>query len=233
MRAPMPSNEAARLEALRRYDILDSARETVFDDLTRLASFIGGTPIAAFSLIDADRQWFKSIIGLNIAQTGRDEAFCAHAILDDAVLQVPDATRDARFSDNPLVTSDPHIRFYAGAPVRTIDGFRLGSICVIDRIPRPELSTGQREALEALSRQAAMLLELRRTTRELADVTRDVRALASLLPICSHCRRIRDERSQWQTPEEALAATGAKFSHSICPDCMRREYPDYADLLQI
>lgn len=130
------------------------------------------------------------------------------------------------------MTSDPNIRFYAGAPVRTIDGFNLGSICVIDRAPRPGLSTAQREALEALLRQAAMLLELRRTTRELADVMRDVHALASLLPICSYCRRIRDEASQWQSAEEALEATGARFSHALCPDCLRKHYPDYADILK-
>lgn len=232
MRAALPGNEAARLDALRRYDILDSAPETVFDDLTRLASFIGGTPIAAFSLIDADRQWFKSIVGLDIAETEREAAFCAHAILAAGVVEVPDATKDARFADNRLVLTDPNIRFYAGAPVCTPDGFNLGTICVIDRVPHPGLTSAQREALEALSRQAAMLLELRRTTRELASVLRDLRALSALLPICSHCRRIRDEASNWKSAEEALQASGAKLSHSLCPDCLRQHYPEYVDILK-
>jgi GAF domain-containing protein len=232
VRAPLPANEAARLAALRRYDILDSAPETVFDDLARLASFIGDTPIGTFTLIDAERQWFKSQVGLADRETERDAAFCAYTILEDVVLQVPDAMLDPRFADNRLVTGDPNIRFYAGAPVKSSDGFNIGTVCVIDRAPRAGLTVAQREALEALARQASKLLELRRTAGELAGVMRDMRALASMLPICSHCRRIRDEHSHWQSAEEALQATGAQLSHGLCPDCLLKHYPDYADVLK-
>jgi PAS domain S-box-containing protein len=161
MTVDVPANEAARLEALRRYDILDTPPERAFDDLTRLAAHICGTPIALVSLVDAERQWFKSKVGLATAETPRDVAFCAHTILHDAPLIVPDAQADQRFASNPLVTAAPGIRFYAGVPLQTPDGFALGTLCVIDRVPR-HLSAQQTEALSALARAAAAQLELRR-----------------------------------------------------------------------
>lgn len=232
MRAPLPGNERERLAALRRYDILDTAPEMVFDDLTLLATQICRVPIATFSLVDGDRQWFKSRVGLEVSQTEREAAFCAHTILDEHILEVADAMRDERFAENRLVLGDPHIRFYAGAPVRSSDGFNLGTICVIDRAPRERLDSGQRAALEALARQAGMLLELRRTSRDLAAVIRDVRALSDILPICGFCRRFRDEDNRWLTAEERLTATGARLSHGLCPDCLRKQYPEYADVLK-
>ncbi len=167
MKAPLPNNEADRLAILRSYVVLDTASEQAYDDLTLLAAQICQTPTALVSLIDENRQWFKSKVGLSVAETSRDFSFCAHAILEpDKVLEIRDALLDPRFSDNPLVTGDPHIRFYAGAPLVTADGLALGTLSVIDYQPRA-LSEIQRITLRALSRHVVTLLELRRGVNEL------------------------------------------------------------------
>jgi GAF domain-containing protein len=166
MKAPLPKNEAERLKALYEFEILDTKAEKAYDDLTRLATYICRTPIAAITLIDSDRQWFKSRIGIAAAETSRDVAFCAHAITASGILVVPDALEDERFRDNPLVTDDPKLRFYAGSPITTSGGYRLGTLCVIDTIPR-QLSSGQLAALKVLGRQVMMQMELRRENREL------------------------------------------------------------------
>ncbi len=175
--ASPPANEAARLAALRRYDILDTPIEQGFEDLTRLASFICGTPISTVTFVDERRQWFKSHRGIDDAETPRDQAFCAHAILQQDVFIVPDATLDDRFSANPLVTSNPNIRFYAGAPLITADGLGLGTLCVIDRVPRT-LTDDQLEALRALSRRTMAQLEMRKTLGDLYLAYRELESLA-------------------------------------------------------
>jgi GAF domain-containing protein len=167
-----PANEEARIVALDKYAILDTDPEPPFDDLTLLASFVCNTPIALISLVDEDRQWFKSRVGINASETSRDIAFCSTAILQSDVFVVPDALADERFRDNPLVTSDPHVRFYAGAPLINEDGYALGTLCVVDRAPR-ELAPDQREALKALSRLVLAQLEFRRNLILLKEALTD------------------------------------------------------------
>jgi GAF domain-containing protein len=167
-----PVNEAARLAALERYAILDTDPEQSFDDLTLLASFIFKTPIAMISLIDGDRQWFKSRVGLAVSETPREVAFCSTAILQSEILVVPDALEDERFRDNPFVVADPHIRFYAGAPLINEDGYALGTICVVDQTPR-ELTPEQRDALKALSRLVLAQMEFRRNLVLLKEALSD------------------------------------------------------------
>ncbi|MGB0579723.1 MAG: response regulator [Limisphaerales bacterium] len=158
-RSPTIPNEAERLRALHRYQILDSEPERAYDDLTYLASQICGTPIALVGLIDHDRQWFKSAVGVEVRETPREISFCGHAIHQTEVFEVTDAHADERFAENPLVVNDPNIRFYAGAPLITPDGHGLGTICVIDTKPR-ELTDDQRYSLEALSRRVVAEMEL-------------------------------------------------------------------------
>jgi PAS domain S-box-containing protein len=167
--ATLPENEAERLAKLRSFGVLDTLPQKAFDDITALASAICGTPIALISLVDMDRQWFKSRVGLEAPQTSREVAFCSHAILNPAeVMVVEDATQDERFRDNPLVTEAPDIRFYAGAPIVTGDGMALGTVCVIDRSPRP-FDASQRQALRSLASLVVTLLEHEKLAKAQAE----------------------------------------------------------------
>jgi PAS domain S-box-containing protein len=165
MTTPVPETETERLAALRGLGILDTPPEPAFDELSALAAYISHSPIALISLVDENRQWFKSRVGWTASETPRDVAFCAHAILQPDLLVVPDASVDERFANNPLVTSPPSIRFYAGAPLVTAEGHALGTLCVIDHKPR-ELTAAQAHALRALSHQVVAQLRLR---QQLAD----------------------------------------------------------------
>jgi hypothetical protein len=169
MSAPIPQNESKRLKVLWQYEVLDTVPEEVFDDLTELAARICEAPIALISLVDEKRQWFKAKVGVTISETSRELSFCAYAITQSDLFIVPDATQDKRFANNPLVTSDPKIRFYAGAPLITPDGHALGTLCVIDKVPR-ELRPEQKQALRILARHVVTQLELRRRSCELVDV---------------------------------------------------------------
>ncbi|HET6179446.1 MAG TPA: ATP-binding protein [Candidatus Sulfotelmatobacter sp.] len=204
----MECNEKARLQALRRYQILDTDPEKAFDDLTILASHICETPVALITLIDSERQWFKSKVGVSVSETPREISFCARAIQQSDLFIVPDASKDPRFSSNPFVVSDPKIRFYAGAPFTSADGHPLGTLCVVDLVPR-QLTPSQESALLALSRQVQAQFELRKNLMELraalaerdrAEAERDrnmvelqnalqhVQRLSGLLPACSVCK---------------------------------------------
>ena len=201
-------DEAARLASLRHYRILDTEPEQAFDDLTLLASHICGTPIALITLVDADRQWFKSRIGMSVSETARSIAFCARAIEQSDITVVPDALDDARFRENPMVVGEPGIRFYAGAPLVTPEGHALGTLCVVDKVPR-RLTPAQMESLDALRHQAEAQLELRRRLHELTEALaerdkaeqeqrklnaelnealQNVRKLSGLMPFCSACQ---------------------------------------------
>jgi anti-sigma regulatory factor (Ser/Thr protein kinase) len=201
-------DEADRLAALRRYRILDTEPEQRFDDLTFLASQVCNTPMATITLVDDDRQWFKSRVNVSVEQTSRSVSFCSHAIKQREIMIVPDATKDARFSSNPMVLGDPHIRFYAGTPLITPDGYPIGTLCVVDRVPR-ELTPEQVKALVALRHQAEAQLELRINLIELREALAErdaaeaasekliaelrhsldsVNKLAGLMQFCSTCQ---------------------------------------------
>lgn len=206
-------HEEARLEALARYQILDTATEAAFDNLTKLAAAICEAPIGLVSLVDEDRQWFKSRHGLDAIQTPRDQAFCAHALHSDDVLVVENASQDPRFQGNPLVTGDPGICFYAGAPLKVEGQHRLGTLCVIDHVPRT-LTDEQLTALSILRDAVVSQLELRLAVSEL-------KSMHSLLPLCAWCRSVKrddGEGTAWQPLHEYVAEV-TPVSHSICPRC--------------
>ena len=172
MNSPALSTEAARLAALDRYAILDTDPEQSFDDLVILASYICKTPIALLSLLDDHRQWFKSTVGVQVRETPLEMSICAHAIKQEDLFIVPDTLQDTRFRENPMVVGEPHIRFYAGAPLINEDGFALGTLCVLDRQPR-ELDPEQKQALKSLRQLALKQMELRRNLQLLKDALND------------------------------------------------------------
>ena len=234
-------NEIERLNTLHGYGILDTHPEDRFDDLTRLAASICGTPICLISLVDEDRQWFKSKIGLEACETPREQAFCAHAIMSPELFVVQDASQDPRFTSNPLVLGEPHIRFYAGAPLTAPNGHHLGALCVIDRVPR-QLSSEQMEALRILSRQIMAQVILGKNLQDLKTAlkTRDdleqdmqdlildlqeakskIQTLQTLLPVCAWCKKVRDDQGYWGQVEAYITkSTGVATTGSICPGCL-------------
>ncbi len=176
---PIPMNEDERLSALRRYDILDSEKEQLFDDLTRLAADITGTPVSLITLVDKDRVWIKSNVGFDVPETPREGAFCAHTIMTEDGMVVSDASLDARFQSG-VVDAEKSVRFYAGTPLKTRDGYNLGTLCVVDTKPR-EISEEALARLKVLARQAMAQIELRHNLGALAKTTRKAISLENLM----------------------------------------------------
>ena len=203
-------NEKQRLKVLWQYDLLDTVPEEVFDDLTELAARICEAPVAMITLVDEKRQWFKSKVGVSVNETSRDISFCSRAIEQSDLFIIPDAAADQRFAQNPLVTSDPKIRFYAGAPLITPDGYALGTLCVIDKVPR-ELRPEQKQALRVLARHVMGQLELRRHAGALnrANKERD-RMKSDLETAQSELSRLRREIKSGKASPRASARKSAK-----------------------
>jgi K+-sensing histidine kinase KdpD len=178
--AELHPEETQRIEELLRYEVLDTEDEKALDELTQLASVICGTSISLISLVDKDRQWFKSRVGLNALETPREIAFCSHAILQDKIFEVPDALEDERFADNPLVTGTPDIRFYAGTPLVSKSGMPIGTLCVIDKVPK-KLDDKQQLALNTLAKQVISQLELRLHNRQLQRMQRDQKQIFAVM----------------------------------------------------
>ena len=168
MKPPIPKNETHRLNVLWQYDILDTVPEEVFDDLAELAGHICEAPIALITMVDEKRQWFKARVGTSVRETSRDISFCAHAIMQNELFIIADASKDPRFKKNPMVVGQPKIRFYAGAPLKSPDGYALGTLCVVDSKPRI-LRDEQKKSLHILARHVETQLELRRHAKELAE----------------------------------------------------------------
>jgi diguanylate cyclase (GGDEF)-like protein/PAS domain S-box-containing protein len=205
MKAPLPPNEAQRLEALQGYNVLDTLPEQDFDDLTLLAQQVCQVPIALISLVDENRQWFKSKVGVSHTETSLDFAFCPYAILNpDEILIVQDAQKDPRFAESPRVTGGPKIRFYAGAPLVTPDGLALGTLCVIDRVPR-DLNAEQKTALRALSRIVITQLELRRTLAAHRQVEEQLQSLNASL----------EQKVETRTADLRISATAFETHESL------------------
>ena len=228
--AALAENESERLKALHEYRILGTSPEQSYDDITTIASETCHTPIALLSLVDADRQWFKSRVGLEADETPRDWSFCAHAILSPEPLIVQDALSDDRFRDNPLVKGDPKIRLYAGFPLQNHEDHRIGTLCVIDREPR-DLSASQCKIMEALARQAVAFLELRKRSIRLLDSVSQIESRNGMISTCSYCRKAKDDRGLWMHLDQYLSQrTSLSFSHGICDSCMEEHFPEVAEV---
>ena len=226
MKHPLiPPDEAERLAALEAYQVLDTLPEESFDDLTRIAASICDMPIALISLVDADRQWFKSRFGLTTAETPRAVSFCGHVVADGRLLVVEDATLDQRFADNPLVTDGPVVRFYAGAPLLTPTNHVLGTLCVIDHEPR-QLSAERLDTLAALARQVVSQLELRLSLRRLAE-ERERLAQASQVKSQFLARMSHELR----TPLNAILGYSDLVVECLRDVPVRPEVPEYLDLV--
>jgi len=199
MKPVKPKNEVQRIKILWQYDVLDTQPEQVFEDFTNLAALICEAPISLISLVDEERQWFKAKVGVSVTETSRDISMCAHAILQKDLFIVPDATKDARFKNNPLVVSDPKIRFYAGAPLISPEGLALGTLCVIDKVPR-ELSETQKQALRLLAKIVMAQLNFRRQARQFGLVAQPD---ATLKPIVIKHSPVRKKTATRRAPTQS------------------------------
>lgn len=218
MPAPLPDDEEFRLDALRQFAFLDTEPTELFDDVTRIAAYICDAPIAMVSFVQEDRQWFLSRHGTELRETDLCLSFCSYAILGEEVFEVPDALDDVRFVENSLVAGDPHIRFYAGAPLKSPDGYNLGTLCVIDYQPRT-LSSEQRTVLKALTRQVGALLEGAIVRRRLAGALSSLEAFDRTLSACTLCGDLIFDDRQLSLREYVGTHSAADFHDSVCRTC--------------
>ncbi len=229
LRPEIPADEASRIDTLRALNILDTSPEERFDRLTRLAKRLFGVPIALVSLVDSNRQWFKSCVGLDASQTHRDVSFCGHAINGDEIFLIPDASADERFQDNPLVTDEPHIRFYAGCPLSVANGSKLGTLCIIDRDPR-EFSEEDLDLLRDLARMAEQELTAVQlaTMDELTLLSNRRGFMALCAHACSLCRRLETLASLMYFDLDRFKQINDEFGHAEGD----RALVSFADLLK-
>ncbi len=216
--------EYARLDALKAFRILDTEEDKLFDNITTLAAELCETPIALISLVDEERQWFKSRKGLSVCETAREYAFCRYTILSDKVLVIRDATQDVRTRNNPLVLGEPHIRFYAGAPLITHDGFTLGSLCVIDQKPR-DVSAFQLSALKRMADQVILLMERRKMLHSLMDVITKSAKNPRIVSVCGFCKSVKQSNGSWMPLDEPHGEE-LTLSHGICPSCYLENFSE-------
>jgi len=203
--APLPPDEQGRLAELRKYDILDTEPEAVLDSMVKLAAYICQTPFAAISLVDEDRQWFKSIVGVDAKETPRDVAFCAHTILQPEPLIVPNALEDERFFDNPLVQGGLDLRFYAGVSLVTPSGYRLGTLCVLDQQPR-EITAEQLDAVKTLAESVMAHLELRLSHKQIRGYIGELQLAASIFDSASEAMLVTDSDNRIITVNPAFTS---------------------------
>ena len=223
-------DEDKRLKALAEYRILGTQPESCYDDITQIACHTCKVPISLMTLVDRDKQWFKSKVGFEVSETRRDWSFCTHAIKENTPLVVNDAFLDKRFINNPLVTGDPKIRFYAGFPLKNNEGNKVGTLCVIDRKPN-RLSKEQFSIMELLSKQIVSFLELRKRSLNLLDALSYLHHQEGILSVCSYCREVRNKDGDWQHIEKYLSNNSdIKFSHGVCDSCMERHFPDVVEV---
>lgn len=221
-----PANEEQRLKALSEYRILGSRPEEAYDHITRIAALACNVPIALISLVDRERQWFKSKVGISANETSRDISFCSHTILEPDPLIIEDALFDQRFKDNPLVTEEPHIRLYAGFPLETPAHERLGTLCVIDRIPK-SLTNTQFKIMQELANQVVVQLELRKRSFALMEEFCKMHNNQGLISTCSYCRSVKDHKGSWLPMDQFMMQHSTlNFSHGICQSCMSKHFPD-------
>jgi PAS domain S-box-containing protein len=226
--SPVPADEAARLDALRRCGVLDTEPEAAFDDIARLAAHICRTPVALVSLVDENRQWFKARVGLDVSETPRDVSFCAHAIMQHpGLFVVGDAPSDERFARNPLVRGEPGIRFYAGVPLVTSDGHALGTLCVIDFVPRT-LAADQEKALSVLAHHAASQLELRLKSRSLAEANELLRREAAERARAEQAHEVTRERERRTRADAEATERHYRFLAETIPQQVWTAQPDGA-----
>ena len=214
---PVPQNEEQRVAKLKSYNILDTSPEAEFDDLTKLAARICEVPICLISLVDENRQWFKSKVGLDAPETARDISFCQHAIMDEKVFEVPDSLKDERFANTPLVTGDPKIRFYSGAPLIDNEGLALGTLCVIDQEPK-ELTDSQRDSLQEIANTVVRMIRLRKMHKEreeyfkLFDLSKDMLCIGGLKGFYKNLNPAFTEILGW-TKEELMSKPFLELVH--------------------